>query len=179
MNKFQRIKNVLFGVFMLLFALAFLLVPKESYEAVAAIIAILLIVYGFRMLWYYFTMARHMVGGKTSLYQAVIILDLALFTGSMAAMSSFAVLFYLLGVFAFTGFVGILRAFEAKKVGASWKTKFITGCISVVLAIVMLLLGVIFDNKDILVYGFAASLIYAGVMRIVTAFKKTAIVYIQ
>lgn len=180
MNKFQRIKGILTGVLLLLFAPVFLLVPNESYELIAAIIALLLLIYGFRLLWYYFTMARHMVGGKTSLYQAVIILDLGLFTGSMASMNSFAILFYLLGVFAFSGFVDILRAFEAKRVGASsWMIKLITGCVAVLFAMLMLILGVILGDKNILVYGFSLSMIYAGVMRIITALRKTAIVYIQ
>ena len=42
-----------------------------------------------------------------------------------------------------------------------------------------LILGVILGDKNILVYGFAISVVYAGVMRIITAFRKTAIVYIQ
>lgn len=179
MNKFQRIKNILFGVLILLFALAMYLVPEESYEAVAAIIGILLLVYGFRLLWYYFRMARHMVSGKSVLYQAIIILDLALFTGSIASMNSFIILFYLLGVFAFSGFVGILRAFEAKRIGGAWKFKLIDGVVSVLFAILMLILGVILDDKNILVYGFCISLFYMGAMRIADAFRKTKVVYIQ
>ena len=121
-----------------------------------------------------------MVGGKTSLYQAIIILDLALFTGSIASMNSFTILFYLLGVYAFSGFVDILRAFEAKRVGShSWKVKFAFGCVSVIFALVMLILGVILDAKDILAYGFAISLIYSAAMRIINACRKSAIVYIQ
>ena len=180
MNKFQRIKDILIGVLIALYGVAILIVPNEGYTAAAAVIAFLLLIYGFRLLWYYFTMARHMVGGKTILFQSVIVLDLALFTGSMASMNSFTILFYLLGIFAFSGFIDILRAFETKRVGASsWKMKLIVGCISVLFALLILISGVIFDNRDILVYGFGISLIYAGAMRIVTACRKTAIVYIQ
>jgi len=179
MNKFQRIKDALFGVFILLFALAILLVPNEGYEIVAAIVSVLLLLYGFRLLWYYFRMARHMVSGKTILYQAIIILDLALFTGSLASMNSFIILFYLLGVFAFSGFIDVLRAFEAKRIGGAWKYKLVSGCVSVLYAILMLILGVILGDKDILVYGFSSSLFYTGAVRIANAFRRTAIVYIQ
>ena len=179
MNKFQRIKDVLFGVLIILYAAAMFIVPAEGYKTAAAIIALLLLIYGFRLLWYYFTMARHMVGGKSSLYQAIIILDLGLFTGSVVSMSSFIILFYLLGIFAFTGLIDVLRAFEAKRVGGAWKAKLISGSVSVIFALAMLIIGVILGNDDILVYGFGVSLIYAGAVRIYTAFRKTAVVYIQ
>lgn len=179
MNQFQRIKGLIVGLIMIAFAVLVMWIPEEGFISVAAVIGLLLFIYGFRLLWFYFRMARHMVGGKSSLYQAIIILDFALFTGSIASMNSFIVMFYLLGVFAFTGVINILRAFETKRFGGSWQGKFISGCISVLFAVLMLILGWVFGDKDILVYGFGISVIYAGVMRIINAFKKTAIVYIQ
>lgn len=179
MSQFQRIKNILLGVIMIGFAVLIMWIPDDGFITVIAAIALLLLIYGFRLLRYYFTMARHMVGGKSSLYQAIIIIDLALFTGSIASMNSFIIMFYLLGVFAFTGVIDILRAFETKRFGGAWKGKLFTGCVLVLFAVVMLIAGVILGDQTILVYGFAVSVIYAGVMRIVTAFKKTAIVYIQ
>ena len=179
MNKFQRIRDILFSVLILLFAAAIMLVPDESYESVAAIVGLLLLVYGFRLLMYYFRMARHMVDGKTILYEAIIVLDLALFTGSLATMDSFIILFYLFGIYAFAGFIGVLRAFESKRIGGAWKSKLITGIVSVSFALVMLVAGVVLGNKNILVYGFSLSLVYTAAARAVNALKKTAIVYIQ
>ena len=179
MSRFQRIKNIILGLIMIGFAVLIIRLPEEGFLSVVVVIGLLLFLYGFRLLWYYFTMARHMVGGKSSLYQAVIIIDLALFTGSIASMNSFIIMFYLLGVFAFTGVIDILRAFETKRFGGAWKGKFFTGCVLVLFAVLMLILGVIQGDKTILVYGFAVSVIYAGLMRIITAFRKTAIVYIQ
>ena len=179
MSRFQRIKNIILGLIMIGFAVLIISIPEEGFLSVVVVIGLLLFLYGFRLLWYYFTMARHMVGGKSSLYQAVIIIDLALFTGSIASMNSFIIMFYLLGVFAFTGVIDILRAFETKRFGGAWKGKFFTGCVLVLFAVLMLILGVIQGDKTILVYGFAVSVIYAGLMRIITAFRKTAIVYIQ
>lgn len=179
MSRFQRIRNIILGLIMIGFAILIISIPEEGFLSVVVVIGLLLFLYGFRLLWYYFTMARHMVGGKSSLYQAVIIIDLALFTGSIASMNSFIIMFYLLGVFAFTGVIDILRAFETKRFGGAWKGKFFTGCVLVLFAVLMLILGVIQGDKTILVYGFALSVIYAGLMRIITAFRKTAIVYIQ
>ena len=179
MSYFQRIRDILFGLFLILFAVSFILIPEEGFEIAAGVVGILLFLYGARMLWYYFRMARHMVGGRNILYRSIIILDLGLFTGSIASMNSFIIVFYLFGIFAFAGFVNVLRAFEVKRFGGAWRFKLFSGIISVLFALLMLVLGVILGDRNILVYGFAVSLIYSGVMRLVTAFKKTAIVYIQ
>lgn len=180
MNKFQRIKDFVFGVILILLAAALFLVPETGFYFVAALIGLMIFIYGFKLLWYYLTMTRHMVGGKTILYQSVIVLDVALFTGSVATMDNFIVLFYLLGVFAFKGIIDILRAFEEKRFGsATWKRKLIIGAIGVLFALMMLVLGVVFKNTTILVYGFAISLVYSGVTKIVTSLRKTAIIYIQ
>lgn len=179
MSQFQRIKSLFFGLFMIAFSVLLMFLPEEGFIFAALTIGILLFIYAFRLLLYYFRMARHMVGGRSILYQAIILLDVALFTNSIASMSSFIILFYLLGVYAFAGFVSVLRAFEAKRFGGAWKMKLALGIIGVLFAILMLVLGVILKDRNILVYGFAISLIYSGLTRIVTAFRKTAIVYIQ
>lgn len=136
-------------------------------------------VYGIRLLIYYFSMARHMVGGKSTLYQAIIVLDLGLFTGSMISMSDYIVTIYLLSIFAFSGVIDILRSLEAKKNGASWRMKFITGCISVIMALALVVTGLVLRNTTYLVYGYCFTLVYSGIMRIVASFRKTAMVYIQ
>lgn len=180
MNYWNRIKNILIGVFVLLFALMMALAPKEAYPLIAALISMSLLIYGFRMLWFYFRMARHMVGGKSILYQAAIVLDLSLFTSAVISMSSVYIMLYLLGIYAFSGAIGILRALEAKRYGApSWQFKLASGIISVLFAAALAIVGVIVGNTAILVYGYCLSLAYSAVIRIVTAFRRTAIVYIQ
>ena len=180
MSSFQRIKSIVFGVLMVLFALIMFWMPEDWYDTVTVLMSLSLMLYGVKLLFFYFSMARHMVGGKIMLYQAIIILDLSLFTISMASMSSFTIIIYLLGIFGFTGVIDILRAFEAKSnCYKHWKLKFLTGCICVVFVIIMAVLGLIFKNTAILVYGYCISLFYSGVVRIVTAFRKTAMVYIQ
>lgn len=180
MSKLQRIKDIAIGVFMIIYAVALLIVPEDAYDTVAALISLLMMAYGVKLLYYYFTMARHMVGGKSILYQAIIVLDAALFTGAMVSMESFVIIAYLFGIYAFTGAVDILRSIEAKNNGArSWKLKFVTGAVTVIFALVMVVLALIFKNTMILVYGYCISLTYSGVMRIVSACRKTAMVYIQ
>ncbi len=180
MSLFQRFKSFLSGLALLALAVLLFLVPEEGYFAVAVILGVLLFVYGFRLLWFYFTMSRHMVGGRATLYQAVLVLDVALFTSSVALMNHMVILIYLLGVFAFTGFVDTLRAFEAKKIGApNWKWKLLTGLVIVALTVLLVIFGAIRGETEVLVYGYCISLVISGAMRIVSAFRKTAMVYIQ
>ena len=179
MNRFQRLKDILIALILTAFGVTLILVPEEGYNDVILVLSLLIAVYGIRLLWYYITMSRHMVGGKSSLYHAVIVLDLALFTGSIATMNNFIILFYLLGSFAFGGVINVLRSLEAKRYGASWRFKFFSGVISVVFAIAMLVLAIVLGNNNILVYGFSISLFYSAAVRIYNAFRKTAIVYIQ
>lgn len=180
MSRFQRIKAIVIGILLLLSSLLILIVPEEYYLLFTFIISIMLIVYAVRKLFYYFRMARHMVGGKAILYEAIIILDFGLFTSSLYDDHSLTILIYLLVIFIFTGFVDILRAFEAKKTGAkNWKFKFLTGLIMVIFALALVIVGLIFRNTAILKYGFCISVLFAAFRRFRVAFSKTAIVYIQ
>lgn len=180
MSHFQRVKNIIFGIVLILFAISLIISPEEGYPVIAAVVSALVFIYGFKLLIYYFRMARYMVGGKSTLCQAIIILDLALFLTTMVFMGEVVIIIYLLGIYAFTGVVDILRAFEAMKMKASnWKVKLITGLISVLFAVSLVVAGFVIGNMQIIVYGYCLSLVYSAVVKIATAFKRTAIVYIQ
>lgn len=179
MSKFQRVKSFFRGTATLLLALILFLFAEDGCVFISAILSLSLLAYGVRLIWYYFTMARHMVGGKSTLYQAVILLDLGLFTATVGSLDNFIVLIYLLMIYVFSGFVDIMRALEAKRVGAvSWKLRLIGGIAGVVFSVLLVVIGIIAGN-GILVYGYGISLLYSGVLRIIAAFRKTAIVYIQ
>ena len=49
----------------------------------------------------------------------------------------------------------------------------------VIFALALVIIGLIMKNTIILKYGFCLSVAYAGIRKIITAFKKTAIIYIQ
>ena len=87
-------------------------------------------------------------------YRSIITLDIAiLMTSAIAAiaMSRQIVVIYLLIIYAFAGFVDVLRALEAKKYGAPyWKPKFITGVIEVLFAIALLIIGMFIGDPVIL-----------------------------
>ena len=64
MSWFQRVKNVVFGLGMILCAVLLLAGEDDGCFLVMLILAFSLIVRGISELIYYLTMARHMVGGK-------------------------------------------------------------------------------------------------------------------
>lgn len=180
MSKFQRAGSILAGIGLILLIIILLAASEEGFMIVAAIMTLSLFFYGFRMLWYYVKMARHMVGGKSFLYMGIIVLDVTLFSASLISMSTVWVIVYLLAVYAFSGAIDILRAVEAKKNGApAWNIKLISGSIRVAATIALFILGVIFRDKTVMVFGYCVNLGYAAVMRFINAFRRTAIVYIQ
>lgn len=173
----QRIKNVLIGILIILGAVILIAFPEEGIIITASILSLSLFVYGIKTLIYYITMTRHMVGGRIMLYLAVVVLDLGMFTMMLTNIPKMYIALYLVVVYAFSGAIDILRALEAKKYQApSWRLSLISGIISVVIAILCI---VFIGSTNMIVYLYSAGLIYSAIARIVTAFRKTAIVYIQ
>ena len=177
MSAGQRIRSFLLGLFTLLLSLLMILFPEDGFPTVALIISISLIIFGIRRLFYYFTMARHMVGGKSALYVGMIVLDLGIFAYTLDQLPKIYVVLYLLGIHAFAGAIEVLRSLEAKRVGAvSWRMKLVSGLINIVISV----LCVIFlRSTNVIVYIYAAGLAWTSCARIFTAFRKTAIIYIQ
>ena len=173
----QRIKNVLIGILIILGAVILIAFPEEGIIITASILSLSLFVYGIKTLIYYITMTRHMVGGRIMLYLAVVVLDLGMFTMMLTNIPKMYIALYLVVVYAFSGAIDILRALEAKKYQApSWRFSLISGIINVVIAILCI---VFIGSTNLIVYLYSAGLIYSAIARIITAFRKTAIVYIQ
>ena len=173
----QRIKNVLIGILTILGAVILIVFPEEGILITASILSISLFVYGIKNLINYITLTRHMVGGRIMLYLAVVVLDLGMFTLMLTNIPKMYIALYLVVVYAFSGAIDILRALEAKKYQApSWRFSLISGIISVVIAILCI---VFIGSTNMIVYLYSAGLIYSAIVRIITAFRKTAIVYIQ
>ena len=180
MSRFQRVRSFILGILYLVISLLLLLLPKDSYGVITLIISFMLLFYSISQLIYYASMARHMVGGKIILCEAIILLDLGLFIYSLYDDKSLTILIFLLIIYAFSGFVDILRAFEEKKNGSHhWIRKLVIGLAMVIFALALVIIGLIMKNTIILKYGFCLSVAYAGIRKIITAFKHTAIVYIQ
>lgn len=177
MSTGQRVTNVLSGLLMILLGVWMIFSPKMTFSVVAAILSISLTVYGVRYLFFYFTMARHMVGGKLMLFVGIIVLDLGAFTATLVDTPRIYIILYLLGVHAFTGVIDILRALEAKSYGGStWKLSVVNGAVEILIALTC---AVFLKSDEVLICIYAAGLIYSALVRIASAFRRTAIVYIQ
>ena len=178
MTVFQRIRGVFVGVLMLVFAIILIVNPSDDiYMLLIIILALGLAISGIKDIIFYFTMARHMVGGKMILVQGVIVLDFALLTGSLSDVPKFYVLLYLIGVHAFSGVVETLRALESKRsVEGPWKLKLSHGIVNFLLAAACLIF-IRHADTALIIYGIG--LVYSAVMRILTAFRRTAFMVIE
>ena len=177
MNKFQRVRSIIWGILMITFSIGMIVFPNDGYVFMTMFISIFLLMLGVKKIGYYFSMARHMVGGKKILFEGVILLDFGIFTCALSDLPKIYVVLYLLGCNGFAGIANVLKGIEAKKLGApSWKLSTSQGAVSLMLAVFSL----IFVKKtNVFVYMYCLGVIYSGIVRIITAFRKTAIIYIQ
>ena len=180
MTKMQRFKKILVGLLMLVCCAVLIAEPDLGLYIVALILCVSMLVYGIRCLILYFTMARHMVGGASILYKGIIVLDLAIFTLCMVDDPHMYIMLYLLGMHAFAGVMDILLAMEARRFGApAWKQSLGSGIVNLAVAVSAVVAVLFLHSTTDLVYIYAGCLFYSACSQFISAFQKTAIVYIQ
>lgn len=180
MGKLRRVGQVLWGLLTLALCALLIYDPDLGYASAIGILSLTATVAGIRQLHYYFTMARHMVGGKSTLFIGLILLDLGVFTSTLTDVPKGYLALYLLGWYAFSGGIDILRALEARRFESpSWRFSFFSGIVNLAAALLALLAWLLLRSTTLLVYIFCLGLVYSACARIVTAFRKTAVVYIQ
>jgi|GEM_PF-454045 len=176
-DQLDKIGSLLVSLIMIAFAVTLFAFPQEGIAVVVAVLSAALVIGGIRMFVYYFSMARHMVGGLTILYRAIILLDLGLFTATLNSIPLPYVMLYLASIHAFSRAVGIMRTLESKRVGTgSWRLRLLHGVVDLLQALLCL---IFIGSVQLAVYIYVAGLIYSAIFRIITAFRRTAIVYIQ
>ncbi len=178
MTGFQRVRKVLFALCMITVAIVLIVNPSElAYAIILLILAIGMAISGIKDIIFYFTMARHMVGGKMILVQGVIILDFAILTSSLSDVPTIYILLYLIGIHAFSGVVEVLRAMESKKsVEGPWKLKLSHGLVNFALAVACL---VFIRHSETALIIYSLGLIYSAIVHILTAFRKTTFILIE
>ena len=73
-----------------------------------------------------------------------------------------------------------MGALDARKMESpQWKIKLLTGAGDLLIVALCIFFGLVKGSVESVVYIFAAGLLYSGLMRIITAFRRSAIVYIQ
>ncbi len=167
-------------MFMMLYGAVVMLIPDTGYNILVLVLSVYLIVYGAKIMVYYFLMARMMVGGKSVLYKSIILLDTGIITASFSTVRPVYLILYLVGIYAAAGVVSILRSVEARRYNAPlWKFKLVSGILSILIAVSAVVFGLFFHSSEIPVYIYGGGVIYSGIVSIVTAFHKEQAIYIQ
>lgn len=178
MNSIQRVRKFLSGFCMLLGSLVLAVEQEDGFYVIAIVLCLSLLLEGIRSLIYYFTMARNMVGGKPIFYRALILMDLGFFTMTAITIPSIYLTCHLLISYGFSGIVDMLKAYEDKKMEASsWRLSFVYGFVNLLISLAALSCAVSHLNW-LVVDIYSAGLAYSGIMQIVSAFRRAAIIYI-
>ena len=179
MTKARRVTNIFQSIIMILFSLVLFINPENSISIVIGIVGLGMTLKGFGVLIYYFWMAKSMVGGKLVLYRGIILLDLGIFTSSLANDQFFYIFLYIAIVNAFAGLVAILRSRESKMLGSSkWINSAVYGIVVIILMVAAIIICVTFNSIVFPIYIYAASLLYSAIQKLSASFRRTAIVYI-
>ncbi len=169
MTKIQRIRSFIAGVFMLILAIPFSIDPRGGYVFIMLMLGLVFTFRGLKSIVYYITMARYMVGGSRVLFSGILIFDFGLFTLSLNDIPHLLILLYLAVLHVFAGLVTAINALDTRKRGSrSWRLKLSVGVVNLVAGILCLALL----KESMAVYIYCAGMVYGGIMRIVTAFRK-------
>ena len=176
MTKAGRIGAFLSGLVIMFVGLLITSSPWSAYMLALFTIGVYLLANSIRQFVFYIKMARHMVGGRTTLYGAIINFDLAIFTISLNDLSPVYVMLFLIILHAFQGGIGIMGAMETRRAGGHWKIEFIRSLVDVLIAILCICF---IQSVALATFIYGLGLVYSGIIRIIGAFRKSAIVYIQ
>lgn len=161
---------------MILAGILLLINPIQNYKLITEILSISMIVVGAKSLHYYFTMCRHMVGGRRILFRGLIILNSGVFAYTLTDVPKIYLILYLIVIHIFYGAVNMLRGFEALRFDSPlWRINIVQGITNLVMAVLCI---IFLRRTTVVVYIYAVGLIYTSFVRILAAFKKTAVAYI-
>ena len=180
MTLYQRVKKIIGGIVMILYGIIVTLIPNEGYMLLLLVFGLYILFSGVKMMIYYFTMARLMVGGRSVLMKSIILLDAGMFTLSLSTLKPVYLILYLVGIYAVTGVIDILRSLEEKKLEAPvWKLKFISGLLNIIIALAAAGAGIFLHSAVIPVYIYGGGMIWSGIVSLISAFRKSPSIYIQ
>lgn len=180
MTRFQKIESLLIGLFMI----AYVCLIIYLYNAFPDM-AIIAILYGLtavmaynavKRLIYYFTMARHMVGGRGVMYRGILYLDLAGFILTLQFLPTTYMMIYLVFLLGFRGAIDIFGAVDSHRIGAHWKLKFINGAIALFFCFYALF---VLQNRTAVVYIYCLSLLSDAIIRIFNSLRVDPVVTFQ
>ncbi len=177
MGSVKRVTYFFLGVIMMLCSFLLFLAPKDGYQIVLLILEITLFLYGVRQLAFYFSMARYMVGGIRIFYLGILILDASLFALYLDDLPRMYSMLYLIGYMLISGAIDVARANEARRQKSGhWKYQMFCGAVKMIVSVVCLFH---IDSAEMIAIIYGIGLLHSAATHIVTAFRRTAIVYVQ
>lgn len=177
MNKLNRTLNIFKGLVTLAIGLVILLVDTSlGYVVACLIIGIFITCKGIGKLIYFFSSARHMVGGRIIFINSVVYIDLGLVSIFVLLETPALAMAYLVCVFMLDGVIDITRCVELKKNDSKkWILKLIKGLITILIGIVCIVSS---QSIDVALLIFGIGWIVLAVEDFIAAFSKSAIQYI-
>lgn len=180
MSRSKRVIGVLSGMVMFLVGgMFFFLDMGICIVVMLSLIQIGMTIRGMRTMYYYLTMARFMVGGKNVLYRSLILLDLGTVAGSLVEHEMIYAVIYLAFLHFSAGVISAFRANESRNYGSRWRLKMAYGVTNILISIAVIAGAAVFKQPLVMIYIYGAGLMYSGVLRIASAFRRTSIVFIQ
>ena len=178
MTRWQRLKSILFSLFLLLVASLPLWIKDQDvvYDLIVLVFGVSLLIRAIRNLIFFFTMGRFMIGAKSILLRGVIVFDFALFTLSVTRMPTPFITLYLSGIMIFAGVVDLMRARDSGKISGHWMIRAFQGVFGIVCGLLCLFN---IRNTGTAVLFFSLHLFSTAMGSIITAMRPSAIVAIQ
>lgn len=173
----KKIGSIVLALGMIGVALVILLVPNFGYKIAGGVMGASIVIVGAKKIVYYFTMAKNMVGGKKILFNGIIIFDFGLLALLLIGESQGLMMMYFIVIYLLYGVIDILRFIEIRKLKSSgWHTRLIKGIFCIGIAIVCLIFN---TSTSLIVLLFAVGLIGLAIEKVVTAFTKSQIIFIE
>lgn len=177
MGSAKRVSYFFLGLIMMLCSLIMFWYPEVGYQVVLLILELMLLIRGIRQLIFYFCMARHMVGGISIFYHGILLFDAGLFALNLHDVPRMYAMLYLIGYMLFSGVIDAGRANEVRKQNSGhWKYQLFSGIIKILVSFICINY---LDSMEIIAMIYGIGLLHSALLHIVTAFRRTAVVYVQ
>lgn len=166
---------MIIGALLLIIAGAAIVIePYYGLEITVTCVGIFLIFSGIRLMVYFYTMARHMVGGVIILYKGLIELDFGAFIFSLSELPKYYAAIFIIAIFVIEGVKDVLEAIESKKLQSHWRFRASAGAVKMAIALFCLFHV---NSLRTISYMICLCLFNSALVMIVTALRRTAIIY--
>lgn len=177
MTKNQKVFTVIKSLFMFLIIGIIIAFPENAYQNIVLFLNIVFLFKGVSQLIYFFTMARHKVGGLSIFYKSILYIDIGLFIMSYDDAPKRIVMIYLIMLAVFSAAISIANALKGRQIKTpEWKIHLAKAIITLLLAAFC---AFCIDSKEIAVILFSIYLLMNAVSGIIFCFIGTEMYYVK